>query len=182
MDFEAAQHFQPYLAANESVRWSGRPEQGVVFRSSDLLFIPFSLFWCGFAIFWESLAVASGVAFMMLWGVPFVVIGLFMVFGRFFYDAFVRSRTYYALTPYSALILGGLDGKKLTTVDLKSLQELHLKPRNDSRGTIVFGPDTGASSFGPFTSRRGAASSPEFFGIEAAASVYAQIQHGRRGP
>lgn len=179
MDYEVVQQFSPYLAPNESVRWAGRPEQGLVFRSSDLLLIPFSLLWCGFAIFWESLAVSSGVAFMMLWGVPFVAVGLYMVFGRFIHDAIVRGRTYYALTSDNALILGGLDGRKLTTVDLKSLQELHLKPRGDNRGTIVFGPDAG-TAFGPFTSRRSVATSPEFFGIDGAASVYAQIQQHRR--
>jgi hypothetical protein len=142
MDYEAAQQFKPYLAPKESVRWSGRPAQGVVFRQSDMLFVPFSLIWCGFVIFWESLAVTSGEAFMMIWGVPFIAVGLYMVAGRFFYEAFVRSRTYYALTQNNALVLGGFDGKKLTTVDLKALQELHLKQRNDGRGTIVFGPDT----------------------------------------
>jgi hypothetical protein len=178
MDYEVAQQFKPYLAPNESVRWAGRPEQGLVFRSSDMLFIPFSLLWCGFAIFWESLAVSSGVAFMMLWGVPFVAVGLYMVVGRFFYDAFLRSRTHYALTQHSALMLGGLNGQKVTTVDLRTLQELHLKPRNYGRGTIVFGPDS--TSFGPFSNRHTAPASPEFFSIEGAANVYAQIQQQRR--
>jgi hypothetical protein len=178
MDYEAAQQFKPYLAPNESVRWSGRPAQGVAFRQSDMLFVPFSLIWCGFVIFWESLAVTSGEAFMMIWGVPFIAVGLYMVAGRFFYEAFVRSRTYYALTQNNALVLGGFDGKKLTTVDLKALQELHLKQRNDGRGTIVFGPDT--MSFGPFANRHAAPASPEFFSIEGAANVYAQVQQQRR--
>lgn len=175
MNFETAQLFKPYLAPQESVRWAGRPEQGLTFRGSDLLVVPFSLLWCGFAIFWESLAVSTGVWFMMLWGVPFVAVGLYMVFGRFIYDAWVRSRTHYALTQHSALVLGGLDGKKLTTVDLKSLQEIHLKPRAGDRGTIIFGPERSQ-----FSRRHAAASSPEFFGIESAASVYTQIQQQRR--
>jgi hypothetical protein len=176
LDYEAVQRFKPYLSPHETVRWAGRPQQGLVFRSTDLALIPFSILWCGFAIFWETLVVTSGGPFfMVLWGIPFILVGLYMVFGRFLYDAFVRSRTHYALTQHSALVLSGVDGKKLTTVDLKSLQESHLKPRAGTRGTIVFGPDTGQ-----FSNRRGVAASPEFFGIEDAAGVYAQVQQHRR--
>ena len=34
----------------------------------------------------------------MLWGIPFVVAGQYLIWGRFFYDAWLKRRTYYALT------------------------------------------------------------------------------------
>jgi hypothetical protein len=35
---------------------------------------------------------------MVLWGVPFVVIGQYMIWGRFLYDAWLKPRTYYGIT------------------------------------------------------------------------------------
>ena len=44
-------------------------------------------------------------AVMVLWGVPFVVIGQYMVWGRFLYDAWLKPRTYYGITNRRVLIL-----------------------------------------------------------------------------
>ena len=62
--------------------------------------IPFSLLWCGFAVFWETMAMrmpgpffGPGL-FFRLWGIPFVFVGLYFVFGRFFADALARSSSY----------------------------------------------------------------------------------------
>ena len=178
MDYEASERFMSYLAPRETLRWAGRPQQGLMLRPSDAYMIPFSLLWCGFAIFWESLAVSGGAPlFFALWGVPFIAVGLYMVFGRFFYDAFLRSKTYYALTDRSAFILGGMKGDKLTTVDLKTLAELHLKLGSDGRGSIVFGPDNNRG----FGNRYSVAPSPEFAGISDVNNVYSLIQQQRRG-
>ena len=179
MNCDVAQKFQPYLTAPESVRWTGRPQQGLMLRTSDAFVIPFSVLWCAFAIFWETSVIAGNAPpFFVLWGVPFVLVGLYIVVGRFFVDAFVRARTYYALTDRSALILGGLSGDTLTSVNLQSLQELNFKPANHGRGTIMFGPET------PFTNgffrSRYAPATPAFQGVEDAAGAYALIQQQRR--
>ena len=69
-------------------------------RASDAFAIPFGLLWCGFAIFWEWSVVSGGRApwFFELWGVPFVAVGLYLVFGRFIADAYQRGRTVYGIT------------------------------------------------------------------------------------
>lgn len=168
--------FSSYLGRGEIVRWNGRPQQGIVFRSSDLLMIPFSLLWCGFAFFWEYTVITQGSStFMMIWGVPFVCVGLYFVFGRFLFDAFIRSKTRYALTDHRALILSGLSGNQLTEVDLRTVSEIRYQNEGGSKGTISFGPSSpqmiAARAWGS-TSRL----YPEFFRAESAAAAYKLIQ------
>src|SRR6476659_2074117 len=87
------------LTPGERLLWSGQPLPGIRLRASDAFVIPFSILWCGFALFWEFTAVTKGAPFFfMLWGIPFVLAGLYFVFGRFFIDAGTRERTYYGVT------------------------------------------------------------------------------------
>jgi hypothetical protein len=171
--------FSNYLAPREVIRWSGRPQQGLALRPSDALLIPFSLLWCGFAIFWEFGVWSSGApTFFMLWGGAFVCIGVYFVVGRFFWDAFIRSKTNYALTDQRALILGGVGGNELTEVDLRTTSEIRYKDINGSKGTISFGPELGPWRGGGIwhsTSK----SAPEFFNADNAAAAYRLIQAAR---
>jgi hypothetical protein len=87
------------LRRSEKLIWSGRPRQGVFLTQRDAGMIPFTLMWGGFSVFWEFKAVSSGgPLFFDLWGVPLVLVGLYMIVGRFFSEAMLRSRTYYGLT------------------------------------------------------------------------------------
>ena len=54
MDAHPALVISKELASEERLLWSGRPQQGVVFRRTDLFLIPFSLLWCEFVVFWEA--------------------------------------------------------------------------------------------------------------------------------
>jgi hypothetical protein len=129
------------LNSGEKLLWSGRPRQGLRLRASDAFVIPFSLLWCGFAIFWET-SVFKGNApfFFRLWGVPFVLIGLYMVFGRFFADARTRARTYYGVTSERIIIVSGLFSRQIKSLSLRTLTDVSLTERGDGSGTITFGP------------------------------------------
>ena len=81
-----------HLNQGESLLWTGTPKKGILFNSGDLFLIPFSIFWCGFAIFWMYGASEGGGIFA-LFGIPFVVIGLYLLFGRFFLEAAQRANT-----------------------------------------------------------------------------------------
>src|SRR5690348_270462 len=112
-------------------------------RPSDGLAIPFSLFWCGFAIFWEAGVIKQGApGFFDVWGVPFVLIGLYLVFGRFFYDAFQRSRTYYAVTNQRVIIVTQLFSNNVRTLALEGLTDVNVSMKANRRGTLRFGRDT----------------------------------------
>jgi len=105
---------QPEIISGERVYWAGMPNPSVIFHSDDRTAIPFTLIWTGFFVFWEANALGMwGSAprgggsnlFMVLWGIPFLIIGNYMVWGRFLVDAWLKRRTYYAVTNRRILVL-----------------------------------------------------------------------------
>lgn len=134
---------QSYLEPNERLLWSGTPRGGIKLRAQDAVLIPFSVLWCGFAIFWTvSVSSTNAPAFFKLWGLMFVGIGLFFVFGRFFTDSRKRRNTFYGVTNRRVLILSGLAGKELRSLNLRAIPEILLKQHADGSGTISFGSAT----------------------------------------
>jgi hypothetical protein len=103
--------------------------------------MPFSLMWGGFAAFWEYEVIKSGAPFAMrLFGVPFVVVGLYLIVGRFFADAWRRSRTFYGVTDQRVLIVSG---RQVRSLSLQNLGEVALRTtrweRDDRVRTVRFG-------------------------------------------
>jgi hypothetical protein len=72
---------QPCLRPGEQLLWHGRPDPRVWFAPADAFLIPFSILWCAFAVFWEASAAGAGPVFAALWGIPFVVAGLYLSSG-----------------------------------------------------------------------------------------------------
>jgi hypothetical protein len=140
METDISKAFQGHLDANEKLIWTGQPKKGIVFRTADFFLIPFSLFWCGFAIFWFVSALCSGVPFFALFGVPFVIIGLFYVFGRFIIDAKQRANTFYALTEERIIIKSGVYKISIKSLNLRTLTDIELEEKSNGSGTISFGP------------------------------------------
>ena len=78
------------LRGETVLRW-GQPRQGLMLTPRDALLIPFSFMWGGFAIFLETTAFSAEAPFpFALFGLPFVCVGLFIIFGRFLVDAWFR--------------------------------------------------------------------------------------------
>lgn len=146
------------LSAGEQVLWAGQPRQGVVMRGSDMFAIPFSVLWAGFAVFWMASAINTGApAAFVLFGVPFVLVGVYIVFGRFFVEARQRVNTFYAVTSQRVIIVSGLFDRKVKSLSLKTLSDLSLSQRPDGSGTITFGAQHPfATMFGGMSSWPGA--------------------------
>ena len=145
--------------------------------------IPFSLLWCGFAIFWEWGVVQEGApGFLELWGIPFVLIGLYFVFGRFFYEAFQRGRTYYAVTNRRVVIVTQAFSSNIRTLGLEGLTDINLSVKTNGRGTLRFGRDV--YPYGSFAFRgwpgTSAGAAPAFEGIENAASVLRILREAQK--
>jgi len=138
----------------------------------------------GFAFFWEFGVVSSGAPlFGVIWGIPFVLVGLYIIVGRFFVDMIQRSRTYYALTSERAIIISGLMNQSVKTVKLKQLPEINISTGRNGKGSITFGASHpmawmySGSGF-PNMSRYNIA--PSFEMIDDVKMVYQQIKRLQR--
>ncbi len=128
------------LSPGEQVLWSGQPRQGLTLRASDAFGIPFSIFFASFSVLWLYIAAKSGAPLLfVLFGVPFVFIGMYLVAGRFFVESRQRATTFYALTPQRVIICTGLFSKSVKSLPLKTISNLSLSERSDGTGTITFG-------------------------------------------
>jgi hypothetical protein len=151
MSTSAHQKLQLELDTDERLLWSGQPRQAMRFRELDVVWIPLSLFIGGSLFFFEYLAIKEMMQegdrgfSLVLWGLPFVLIGVFFIVGRFFWDSYRRSRLYYGLTNRRVIILVGLRSRKVTSLALQRLNEISLKERSDKSGDIIFGPTIGLS-------------------------------------
>jgi PH (Pleckstrin Homology) domain-containing protein len=140
VDYFIENELTPALGQGEKLLWAGKPKTGVVFRNSDFFLIPFSLLWGGFAFFWEFTVLGSGgPTFFSLFGLPFVVVGLYITIGRFFIDAYKRAHTLYGITEERVIIKSGILSSSITSVNIKALQGLTFSQKADGSGTIVLG-------------------------------------------
>lgn len=172
------------LMAGEKLLWSGKPNASKLFSPSDAFLIPFSLLWGGFAYFWEATVIVSGAPLLFkLWGIPFVVIGTYMIFGRFFVKRRINENTAYAITDKRVLIVTTWPTRNLTALDLRTLPSTTLREGNDGGGHIVLGTDpfgmacyadTGMDLFGQ---TRGA---PALRNLANVRRVYEQIEKARQ--
>jgi hypothetical protein len=181
---------QPELTPGESVLWAGRPNIGVLFHKEDLLLVPFSLLWGGFAIFWEGAVAgywgtgtpAAGTwTFGILWGIPFVLVGQYLIWGRFVYSAWKKKRTHYAVTNRRVIVVQNGWRRLMASTYLDSLPVL-IKEGSNKVGNLRFSPVqpiwSNRSGWGPWDSMT-IGNAPAFVDIEDVDSVYRLVSELR---
>lgn len=169
--FQADEVIKEELLSNENVIWTGRPESGQLLKSSDMFMIPFSIMWGGFAIFWESTALTMNAPLLFkIWGIPFVFVGLYMIFGRFIYEYYKRKELFYGITNKRIIIKQTILPKKTTTLILSNIQEVNIKINKNGNGDIIFAPEIKFIS--SFNQRY---QPPSFLNIRDCKEVYAKI-------
>jgi hypothetical protein len=110
--------------------------------------------------------------------VLFMAIGLYMLIGRFFYDAWRRARTVYGLTNTRILIV---QPSKCKSLNLAAISEINLQLKHGGRGSIVFGPELGFfDQRGSSVWWGGAPAVPTFELIGEAEHVYAAIRDAQK--
>ena len=184
-----SEQVRSYLFAGERILWSGKPKQGLALSARDAFLIPFSLMWGGFAIFWNVSVWTfpkSGNGpdlFFKLWGLPFLIIGIYLIFGRFLHDAALRKRLVYAVTDQRIVVARSSNSAKFRSLDIGRLPRLDLSEHSDGTGTIEFESNpiftsSGMNGFGLWVPSL--SSVVQFFRVENPRHVYEIIRNQSR--
>ena len=137
------------LINDEEILWSGQGDSKKLFTTGDAFMIPFSLMWGGFAFFWEtSVLMMDAPLLFKIWGIPFVLIGLYMIFGRFFYKKLKKEKTLYAITNKRIFIIETLIKLNITSEFIKNLPAINKSVNKKGIGNIIFG--TGSFGVGMY--------------------------------
>jgi hypothetical protein len=191
----ASQVFQSDLLKDEKILWTGQPEQKL-FCGADFYLVPMGLFVFCFSLFWEY--GASGItrhhadvpfpfSAFPLFGIPFVLMGCYMLFGRFFFKSWKQRNTYYAVTNSRALILCTVPSRSLQAVLINANANLNKSVRADGVGTISFGSsspraamyaNTGMDFFA--AGAGGSAIAPAFYDIKDVNTVFQLISNQQK--
>lgn len=177
------------LLTDEHILWSGQPDKSKIFTKGDFLLIPFSLMWGGFAIFWELTVLSFGGPILFkLWGIPFVLVGLYLIFGRFMHKSSIKKKTYYYVTNKRVIVL---KDKSRTNIEAEFIDALPAINKNANRngcGDVIFGNAPGfmglyANSGMDFFVRnnRYGGLPLSFFDIDKAKEVYKMVNEIRNG-
>jgi hypothetical protein len=166
----APEDWEAILDKDERLLWVGSPAQGLRFRPKALFQSFFGLFFFGFALFWTAgaasplIMVLTGQGkmeggfswfflFFPLFGLPFVIVGFYMVFGHYMYDAYLRKHTRYALTTKRALITAWPRGKRtLKSYPIKADTVVDYEPGDEA--SIFFANEVHTDSDGDKTTTR----------------------------
>lgn len=177
-------HDQPirrWLLPDERILWEGKPDVSAYGLRGSWYLIPFSLLWGGFAIFWEATAIASHAPpFFLIWGVPFVLVGLYMIFGRILVARREARNTTYAITDRRILIAGGAFKPSFTALELRNLPGAKVDEGKGGTGSITFGA-TGGFQMPPGWPTMGAmyARTPAFLAIPDVRRVFDTYEKAR---
>jgi len=130
-------HVQASLLPDEEVLWSGKPDPSALLTKRDAFFIPLSILWAGFAVFWEWSVVALGAPVLFtIWGIPFVAFGLYIVAGRFLVRRRYLENCLYVLTTRRALV--ATPKKVIAEPATSGPSQLSVTPDN-SRASVLYG-------------------------------------------
>jgi|SRR5579871_5429560 len=153
IDQVAYDQLKPELLPGETILWAGRPNTRIIFHCSDAQLIPFSLIWGSLGVFAEvapilalsghlssRILLSPPAPVMAILGIPFFVIGNYLIWGRFLQAARKKKRAYYAVTNQRVLALINLSKRQLASHTIRTLPAVIKEKRSDGFGTVRFGP------------------------------------------
>jgi hypothetical protein len=129
------------LSPSEDVLWTGSPVRYPVFDRQDAFLVPVSIFFFGFAIVWETIALRSGAPFFFdLWGLPFIAIGFYLAIGRLLVRQIMLRSVVYTITNQRIIMRWtGMGNERERSRYLDHLEPPVVAESDDGVGTIRFG-------------------------------------------
>lgn len=130
--------WKPYLQSGERILWTGAPATGLRFRPRNLALSLFGLFFFAFSAFWIRMASSmmsdiEGIFAVFPWfGLPFALVGLHMLLGQYFWDAYRRSKTTYAISNKHAFIASRHLGQSVKTYPIGRDASLDYEPGDEA--------------------------------------------------
>jgi hypothetical protein len=125
---------------------------------------------------WNNAARPTPVSsFMMLWGVPFVLIGQYFIWGRFIYASWKKKRTYYGVTGRRVIVVQNGWRKQVASAYIDTLPTIIKETGRNGSGTLRFTPPVspwlGARGWGAWDGMS-IGTVPTFVDIEDLDTVY----------
>lgn len=161
---------------DEKVLWKGCPDTSVHFTSVDLFYVPLNIIFMWFVL--KDFVIDGFDVF----GIPFILAGLYDLVGRFFLKQFRKGRTVYYVTDKRIIILDKSKNKILQEQDIKLIRHINKNVRRSGIGTVEFGNQTIIQLLGGNTGmdilektnfyETGEKRVPIFYDIENAEDVY----------
>lgn len=163
-----------YLQYDEEILWTGKPNPKRLLKSSDVMLIPFSLFWCVVS-YGMVITMVMQMGWQGLWTlfIPHVWIAAWLFPGRFIQEYFTRERTTYAVTNHRVLILNQVSGEKLESTFIDCLPQLDIHARKNNTGTIKF---SGKAKHATEENRDTSTTITDFYDIPGVREVYRLLQ------
>lgn len=181
------QSVQTELVSGEQVLWLGQPVRAL-FNKRDIVELPFGVFWLAFSIFWMYGASGhfdrtqnKGSGWFALFGIPFVLTGLYLVLGKFIYRYWRRTRTCFAVTNKRVLSVSDAPSRTTISAYLESLPAITKSVRRNGVGTLRFGNPLPSSAYWrgfPWGSES-ADDVPTFYDIPDAEMVFKMVSELR---
>ena len=141
--------WKAYLDPGEEILWHGSPDGKIRLRARNLVISAFGIFFFGFSIFWTLGAANSGDLIFPLFGLPFMAVGFYLVFGTHFFDAHKRRHSYYTLTNKRAFIATNILTKKIKSYAVNAETDLEFQPGPPA--SIYFAKEMKSGQNGSYT-------------------------------
>jgi hypothetical protein len=187
------------LRPGETLLWCGKPDTKVVFRGSDILAIPFGAVFLGGSLYWieaarSSAQVGAGSSDFWLFGIPFVLIGCYLLVGRFFTSWWRKRRSVYAVTSERVI---AVVGSSLSTAPANTGSMQVRRSMTRRHATVIFEPfgsyyqwqpgtmtgpamtPGGPPTVGPSTRRRVAPGAVAFYDVAAPDQLLAAVNQAK---
>jgi len=142
MDRQADQRIERELDRGEQLLWFGQPSLGVKLHLPDLVLLPMGLLLTSFGIVIHPVALRNGwEPDNILGSLPLVLVGVYLLGGRWLWDAKRRARTVYAVTDRRIILVSGIFRTRVRSIDLRTLGDLSFIERRNGKGDFLLGSD-----------------------------------------